>query len=348
MSNHIAYLRRYRDPHGSLSVLGPACRRAGNVQLVRVPMHALQAGGSGVLGRANLWFGKLLGHLRLIPKAFSSGGRTLLVREFLTVPLFLIAPAIWLRRKSLWFMCQHNVGLAAKRPLHRWMLAVLERVGFRFVVGESLEGWRPVSSQPGPTSVVAMPWPMPDVMRRGPARDPATQTVVVGFVGNFRAEKSPRWALDEVQRAREAGRFVPPIQLLVGTADKAFLAQWSERAVVIDTTTREDYLRALESCDVVVLPYDESSYSYRTSGVLGEAVAMGCMVVTPDLPVLRDQVMQPVPVGVCYASRADLVDCVEQAVALAKLPGRAAAIEAHRAYRSLDAMTRAIRQMAAS
>jgi glycosyltransferase involved in cell wall biosynthesis len=172
--------------------------------------------------------------------------------------------------------------------------------------------------------------------------------MVVGFIGSFRAEKSPRWALDAIAAAIAEGRFTPPIEMLIGTADADFLDRWKDRATVMNTTLRADYLRALESCDVVVLPYDESAYSYRISGVLAEAVGLGCLVVAPDLPALRDQVGLPLPAGACYRDRSELVDCVQRAIDMARQPARALAVQAHREHRSMDAVTRAIARMGAA
>jgi len=205
-----------------------------------------------------------------------------------------------------------------------------------------------VAVHPDPSRVIAMPTPIPALARSVPVRDPAGRKMVVGFIGSFRAEKSPRWALDAIAGASAEGRFTPPIELLIGTADAEFLDRWKDRATVMDTTQRADYLRALESCDVVVLPYDESAYSYRISGVLAEAVGLGCLVVAPDLPALRDQIGLPVPVGICYPDRAALVDCVQRAVEMARQPARAQAIQAHREHRSMEAVTQAIARMGAA
>jgi glycosyltransferase involved in cell wall biosynthesis len=348
MSSFVSYLRRYRDPHGALGMLGPACRRVGTVQLVRVPMHPVLADVAPLPRRASGMLGKLFGHLRLIPRAWMAGGRTLFIREFLTVPLFLVAPALWLRRRSLWFLCHHNVGQAARHPVHRLMLRILYAVGFRFVVYETIDTWRPVAAHPDPSRIIAMPTPIPELARSAPVRDPVGRKMVVGFIGSFRAEKSPRWALEAIAGASAEGRFTPPIELLVGTADADFLERWKDRASVVNTTLRADYLRALESCDVVVLPYDESAYNYRISGVLAEAVGLGCLVVAPDLPALRDQVGLPLPAGACYRDRAELVECVQRAVDMARQPARAEAVQAHREHRSMDAVTRAIARMGAA
>lgn len=348
MFNTVGYLRRYRDPHGALGMLAPACRRVDTVQLVRVPMHPVLLDSAAVPPRAKVMLGRMFGHMRLVPKAYASGGRSLFIREFLTVPLFLVAPLLWPRRRALWFLCNHNIGHAARRPVHRFMMRTLAATGFRFVVYESLDTWTPIASQPDPACVVALPTPIPSLVRRAKVRDLVGRRVVVGFIGNFRAEKSPLWALDAIASASAEGRFTPAIDILIGTADAEFLARWKDRAVVIDTTTRADYLRALESCDIVVLPYDELSYSWRISGVLSEAVALGCLVVAPDLPTLRDQVRLPLPVGVCYQNRSELVDCVQRAIAMALGPERAQATQAHIDHRSIDTTAKVIACMGAS
>jgi hypothetical protein len=168
------------------------------------------------------------------------------------------------------------------------------------------------------------------------------------FCDRILAGKSPQWALEALTHACADGSFRTPVDVVVGTSDTKFRAQWKARASVVDTTSCVDYVMASESSDVVILPYDESSYLYRASGVLAETVALGCMVVAPDLPVLRDQVMKPVRVGACYRHRAEVIDCVQRAIDLALLPAHAEAFPARRNYQSRGAASNLISRLAAS
>jgi hypothetical protein len=115
--------------------------------------------------------------------------------------------------------------------------------------------------------------------------------------------------------------------------------------VVVDFTTEAAYTEALRSCYIVVLPYDEEAYAYRVSGVLADAVAAGAVVVAPDLPILRDQLMLPASVGTCYGSRAALGDAVVRAMQLLHTRQLAQAFHAHENYRSIDGLKKALQPL---
>lgn len=347
MSGFFSYLRRYKDPHRGLVMLRPACRMAG-VRLHRVTMQPVFVHAAWMGQRIQRLLGKFFGHVCIVPKVIKSRRQVVLVREFLTVPLFVVAPCLWPWRRSIWFLCHHNVGLAVSNKLHRFMLKTMYAAGFRFIVFETPEAWQPIASHVDPSRLTAIPHPLP-VLEPSVCRSNASERrLVVGFVGNFRAEKSPLWALEQLARANEAGELSPPVDLLVGTADAAFRTLWKERATVVDTGAHADYLRALESCDVVMLPYDEGAYSYRVSGVLAEAVALGAAVVTPGVPVLRDQVRQPKPIGDCYVERAGFLDSLRKTMAIRRDPGFSDALEAHAKYRSLDHIAAIIARLTAT
>ena len=335
-----SYLARYRDPHRGLRALRSACREAG-VRLLRVPMHSPLQGTGPVATRLGPFLGKVWGHLGIVAAALRYRQETLVVREFLTVPLFLVAPLLWARRRSVWFLCHHNLSMAQHKPAHRWMLQALHTLGFGFMTFETRSAWEAVGPPRAAGRIVSMPYPLVAVESRA-GRDGDT---VIGFVGNYRKEKSPDWALKAIVEAQRSGVLGTKTQLLIGTSDAAFREQWAARAVVIDTTTEAAYTQALRTCDIVVLPYDEEAYAYRVSGVLADAVAAGAVVVAPDLPILRDQLMLPASVGACYASRAALEDAVVRAMQLLHTRQLDEAFRAHESYRSIDGLKRALQPL---
>jgi len=293
------------------------------------------------------FFGKLFGHVLLIRRIRKSSANTLLVREFLTIPLLLIAPFLWVYRAKLWFLCHHNLSVAVGRRSHRWALRVLSNTGFRFAVFENILAWRATGAPLVPRNIIAVPAPVLTV----PANDHPTHLsnrIVIAFVGNYRAEKSPSWALDAIRH--DLGKQIPSeeFQLLVASPNAEFRREWGDRALTIDTSSYVRYIYALACSDILVLPYDPHAYAYRISGVVTEAVACGCTIVIPDLPVLREQILEPEPIGSCYKEPAELVPAVIQAIKLRRHQRFAGALQAHRLHRCPTSLQTSLRKMLSS
>ena len=343
-NSRISYLRRYKDPHKGLMQIRRACTRLG-AKMIRIPMQSPFVAAGPLSTRIGEFLGKLLGHMGVIARVYGSAGKTLVIREFLTVPLFALAPLLWPKRKSLWLFCQHNIGLSVNNRMHRWMLRLLYAAGFNFLVYDTVEVFAPIAP-PRPGRVVAVPFPVPDLARpNAPTRRPGELTI--GFVGAFRPEKSPEWALRRVAAAIAGGQLPSNVSLLLGMDDDHVLAQWSHVARTVNTNSYADFLSTLSMCDILVLPYDEQVYQYRCSGVFSEAVAMGCLIVAPDIPGLHEQVNLPQPIGALYARRDALEDALRRAIAMTSDAALPEAFAAQRRHRSLDAVTQALRQVPA-
>jgi glycosyltransferase involved in cell wall biosynthesis len=279
----------------------------------------------------------------LIAQVYGNGGRTVVIREFLTVPLFALAPLLWTKRKSLWLLCQHNIGLSVNNGLHRRMMRLLYAAGFNFLVYDTVEVFAPIAP-PRPGRVVAIPFPVSEIARPdSPVRRPAQ--LVIGFVGAFRPEKSPEWAIRRLSDAIARGQLPSHVSLLLGNDDQHVRAQWAHVARTVDTDSYADFLGALAICDILVLPYDEQVYQYRCSGVFSEAVALSCLIVAPDIPGLHEQVSLPQSVGALYAGRDALEDALLRAIAMTSDTALPQAFAAQQRHRSLDGLMHALLQL---
>lgn len=287
-----------------------------------------------------LW--KFIAHLVLVLRVSRHRGHGVLVREFLTLPLLCVAPFLYSRRRRMAFLVQHNLMTAAQRPLERWALRTLRRMGFNFVVFEETSSWNEALGAGALGGwVKALPHPINDVDLRRVATPgvvtpgvatPSTADRTVGFVGNFRAEKSPWAALEDLTSyfARAEGPTCKTRwHLLVGCPDAAFRQRCAPFCETVDTTRREAYLAALARCDVVVLQFARDAYLYRTSGVVAEAIANRCLVIAPDYPIIASQVLQPAPAGVCYGAAHGVVEAMRAAERLIADTGLQSAFDAH-------------------
>lgn len=343
MSNYkISYLRRYEDPHKGLMLIRRACTRVG-LKMIRIPMQSPFATGGALSTRIGEFLGKLVGHVGVIGQVYRNAGKTVVIREFLTVPLFAVAPFLWPRRRSIWLFCQHNIGLSVNNRLHLLMMRLLHAAGFNFLVYDTIDVFKPIAP-PRAGRVVAVPFPVPEIpWPDASARSPGQ--IAIGFVGAVRPEKSPEWAIRRIADLIAAGKLPPQVSLLIGNDDEQVLAQWSTVARTVNTDSYADFLRTLSMCDIVVLPYDEQVYQYRCSGVFSEAAALGCLIVAPDIPGLHEQINLPQPIGACYAGRDALEDALRRAIAMTSDPALPEAFAAQRRHRSLDGLTQALRQV---
>lgn len=338
----MAYVRGYRDPHMGLRIWSIVGRSVPHLSVMRVPMHVPKQFKAGKLLVAAF---KLYSHFLLVARLTRNKSATVLVREFLTWPLLIASPFLFVHRHRTWFVCQHNIAFAHRKPSHRIALRMLRFLGFRFVLYEDTRAWRVVEpALPSPRGIRALPLPFPFELKPKD-RDSDRPMVVIGFVGNFRREKSPSWAIQALTAALAASADLKDCKLLVGSPDQTFLDGFRSCAEVVGTDSYAAYLDALRRCDIVVLPYDPLAYSYRSSGVLAEAVACGCAVVTPDLPVLRDQVLHPAVVGACYASAEDFLTAVKSAVRLVRSGALAPALEAHQRLRGKAGVRTALMEL---
>lgn len=304
------YLCNYADPHPGLRTMSVAAAYLQDVAVMRVPMPIPGRGSRRAAWRF-LW--KLFAHLLIVVRVFRSSASTIIVREFLTLPVVVIAPLLWPFRRRLWFLNNHNLAKANSSTTHAKALRLLARMGFQFLVFEDASLWTQVLGQQTKSAIRTAPFPAP--IWPAPDRLSSSSAPVVGLIGNFRPEKSPVWALEiAIRLASDTRR---PFQLLVGSNEPAFLQCWQGRgAIAVDTTRYSDYKAALARCDVVVLPYDVGMYFGRASGVTAEAIASGCAVVVPNLPVLRSQTSHPTLAGVTFSGQESFAAAILGALGL--------------------------------
>jgi len=314
--NSFSYHRGYQDPHRSLKLLSRVIRSIPGMTLIKVPMHVPK--GLSSLGSNSLLslFFKVYAHILLPCRISKRNSSTILVREFLTLPLLFVSPFLYRRRKKIWFLCQHNIAFATKKISHRISLRILSRLGFRFIVYDDSTLWSIIDKSPHKYCIKSIPHPIQTFISKDETPYHTNQSLRIGIVGNFRPEKSPDWAIKTILHELQEGKKLHGYSLLIGSPDPIFLSSFSNVVTLINTESHENYISALRSCDILVLAYDEESYSHRPSGVLSEAVGSGCAVVTPDVPGLREQVHFPSTVGATYSARDGLIDAILSATDL--------------------------------
>jgi hypothetical protein len=213
--------------------------------------------------------------------------------EFRDIVLFWLATK--LRRRSdavgLFLFRRHADGIVGR---DNWRARLLERIvpalirsGWIYPVSDSqsaLAEWTIGTGSTG--ALIAIPPPL-----GSSARHPhPTGGPVVGLVGSLRIEKGARH-YDEIIRETLATAPTTIVKVQVSNEGAGELADIAGRLVhdwateprvelLTGHLTPEAYADLIGSTDVVVLPYEPSTYSSGTSGVVHDTLALGRVVLT--------------------------------------------------------------------
>ncbi len=223
----------------------------------------------------------------------------IIVREFLTVPLFLSWPLYFRFRKKTLFIVNHNLQKAHANKLERMVFKALLRLGMRPLFLDTDTGIRELEIELLNNHYLVLPYPIIKISQK-PIHD---NKFTVGIIGDNRKEKK----IDEIVEALYKVCNEQEIQLLIGSMDTSMLDTWHDKGVkTINTSEFKDYVQAFCLSDVIVLNYDRAAYYYRISGIIFDAIAANTVVICPDYPVLKDQISRYGLAGVTFSDMSDI------------------------------------------
>lgn len=236
----------------------------------------------------------------------------ILIREFSTLPLAVLAGRFRPRHRPCFAMVHHNLQWALRSPLQRLGLRALDQAGFRFVFFETKPD--AINHQLGLRMDRHVTLPHPALPPQANPPKPAPEPPHIGLAGQYRREKGMD---DALLKLLDVGPL--PFRIRVGIpnpdefrASRAFV----RRAEFDLVDTREDavFRSFLADCDALLLSYEPSAYEYRPSGLIADAVAAGTPVVAPDFPLQRAQVLEPVPIGEIRAAGEPMLSAITRAL----------------------------------
>jgi glycosyltransferase involved in cell wall biosynthesis len=216
----------------------------------------------------------------------------ILVREFSTYYFYITFALIFPVRHKCILLNSHNIQSATQKPIEKFLLELLSRLGVRFACLESSEGARLIL---GNADTVMLPHPVrvfPELpeskkfLRRS--------STIVGMVGDLRPEKGFDLVIPYLIESLYGHN---SIEFRLGSNRAAEAKCKYPSLVVSDTSSQDDYISFLLSLDILILPYNADAYTYRVSGVIAEAIGCGTAVICTDLPCLSRQVLFPVSAG---------------------------------------------------
>jgi glycosyltransferase involved in cell wall biosynthesis len=176
---------------------------------------------------------------------------------------------------------------AAPQPILQLLVRLASRFGERLVLFADTEPLAAIFHTA--TGLPVAPVPLPIVIPDVPARPGRVRPNVV-FAGGARGEKGYRYLPAAIAACRDRARFTvqagtigPNDDPLVQRAHRALQRMAGPDLILIEGgLDPEAYLALLADADLLFLPYDAAAYGPRSSGILGEALALGIPAVVPS------------------------------------------------------------------
>jgi hypothetical protein len=248
---------------------------------------------------------RVVEHIRMAQyvSQIRQGYDAVLFTHFLNFPIFLTFLFSGLQPNRV-YLLSHYMQQVFRNRLYFWLFKLYIWKGYRFLVfedadllaraGFSAQELRAFVSIPHP--VLAHPQLKQSISLGHRKR--------VGLIGEVRDEKHVPETIAWLSNLQEELKF----DLVIGTKNISFFQELSlgSRATFIDTTTNEGYFAALSACDVIVLNYEKRNYFMRASGVIADAIGTRTYCICPNYPVMRRQILWPVPIGDVFDDLANL------------------------------------------
>ena len=267
-------------------------------------------------------------HLAMGIQALSLNNPNILVFEAYNQHLLLLLPLLVLTRKRIFIMLHGNQQFAIHSKIKYWGLLYLKlylnifnnlKVLFLEIDDDSLES----KFQLPKKSKIVIPHPLrSDVTPRlqPKARLNETDKITIGIVGIIREDKPINQLIEQTQQYIKSN---PQLELIIGTPIGQKPKYLDKSSInIVDTTKEEDYLKTLQTIDILLIHYDKKRYYYRTSGVISDAASCGCYIVASDYPVIKNQINYPVNIGSTFNSFAELPKILAAAVSFVKKHGQ--------------------------
>jgi hypothetical protein len=246
------------------------------------------------------------------------------IREFNTIPFLVTSFFLFPFRKKIILNVNHNFQRANTSIVHRYCILILDFLGFIFFCFESNES--PVRLK---GKVISIPF----VMNDGVNKFNNNNDLSVGFVGSYRKEKNIEQVLEMLDQANT----LSGCKLILGTDNKELLSTYEKKEwCTYDTNEYDDYIKAIEIVDILVLNYDEDAYYYRHSGVLTDFINKGKVVIVPSYPYFNTQLNNPVKVGLTFTSLDEVSKLVNEGKIMLESNDFCKVLTQYKEYRTLS------------
>ncbi|WP_144058177.1 glycosyltransferase [Novipirellula maiorica] len=212
------------------------------------------------------------------------------------------------RRSKLLYLSMFHQQLACTSSFRRFSLKLLRQLvawsGAQVVLLECDDDCVEPSLRFDANQKVVLPMPRSTTFVAKPPQSSRStkKTLRVGLGGTIRPQKG---TLDSgflsavISGAKQSDT---PIELVAGFPNRqGFREDLPGEIEFVDTEDYDDYVRFIQSLDVLVVNLRRDHYWYRSSGVVHDALSAGVFVIVNDYPVASSQVSTPVEVGGVYS-----------------------------------------------
>jgi hypothetical protein len=128
----------------------------------------------------------------------------------------------------------------------------------------------------------------------------------VGIIGAYRKEKNIEKLLDQICNfLQNEPDILNKFEFVLGSDLDCRSETNSKFIEFCDTESFDGYQHLLRGLDVAILNYD-SSYRFRSSGVLYDLINNGIYCIVPNYLILSNQVHWPTKVGSCYSESIEI------------------------------------------
>lgn len=243
----------------------------------------------------------------------SSNQSAILIFEHKPQYALVLYAACLSRRVPVFFFSHGLQQLQGRSIAHRWGFTLLRWLVSRFNV------W-PIHLELGDEVLpgrlryrqsIVVPHPVPSASCT-PRSDFNVKRIRLGVVGVLRPDKPVVPLIDALKKAFADN---PLYELRVATPFWQVTEELRGVGVeLVDTTSPEQYDQFLRSTDIVLADFERSSFFFRPSGIVNDALAAGCYVIAPNYPVFQAQLSTPCRVGSGFGELAEIEELVNAAV----------------------------------
>ena len=291
-------------------------------------------------------FGLVIHHFKLGTKISKNRASDLvLLYGFSTEFLFVSYITSWFYTRNVYLLVHHNIQQASQNVVMKFFMKAYHYLGYKFVIHEttSVLKYLDFNEQEIAKHVVLLhPVRKLDLSPDRQLKLSSTSLDIdnvkspkIGIIGSIRRGKRFSETLALLLDLGEKLEF----QLVVGANNLSELGDINlNGAALIDTSESENYLAAIEFCDIVILNYEKSQYLFRCSGVAADAIGTKTYVVCPNYPLMSHQLRYPDEVGLLYDEESELEMVLEKALSLVLSSSNDEIFEKHYAERSAEKM----------
>ncbi|WP_188007794.1 hypothetical protein [Photobacterium damselae] len=222
----------------------------------------------------------------------------IILREFNTIPFLISAIFLIPVSKYIILNVNHNFQKASKSRIHSFAIHCFDFFGFTYLCFEGEFNLLKFKRE-----IISIPFPMePLISTHSKSK---CDLISIGFIGSYREEKN-------IESLLEVLNLIKGCELILGTDKVSLLEEYKGKGwTVYNTTDYQNYLKAINGIDILIVNYSKDSYNFRHSGVITDFIYQGKLVIVPKFEFFSAQILTPCRVGELFESLDEIPFIIE-------------------------------------